>query len=41
VSLTPVGRTHAARVEVAFIALEERLPAAEVRRLLAALDEAI
>lgn len=41
VRLTPDGRRHAARVGVAFTALEERLPAAEVRRLLAALDEAI
>ena len=41
VGLTPEGRRHAARVSVAFTALEERLPAAEVRRLLAVLDEAI
>ena len=41
VGLTPDGRKHAARGAVAFTALEERLPAAEVRRLLAVLDEAI
>jgi len=38
VRLTPEGRRQAARVAVAFTALEERLPAAELRRLLAALD---
>ena len=41
VTLTSEGREHAARVEAAFTAVEERLPAAEVRRLLAVLDEAI
>ena len=41
VRLTPDGRRHAARVAAAFRALEERLPVAEVRRLLAALDEAV
>jgi DNA-binding MarR family transcriptional regulator len=41
VGLTPEGRRDAARVGVAFTALEERLPAAEARRLLAVLDEAI
>jgi DNA-binding MarR family transcriptional regulator len=41
VGLTPDGRRSAARVSVAFTALEERLPAGEVRRLLAILDEAI
>ena len=41
VRLTPAGGTHAARVAAAFSALESRLPAAEVRRLLAALDEAV
>jgi DNA-binding MarR family transcriptional regulator len=41
VRLTPRGRRDAARVAVAFTALEERLPAAEVRRLLGALHEAI
>jgi DNA-binding MarR family transcriptional regulator len=41
VRLTPAGRTHAARVADAFAALERRLPAADVRRLLAALDEAV
>jgi MarR family transcriptional regulator, organic hydroperoxide resistance regulator len=39
VRLTPDGRTHAARVADAFAALEGRLPADEVRRLLAALGE--
>ena len=41
VRLTPSGQTHADRVAAAFGALEDRLPAAEVRRLLGALDEAI
>ena len=41
VRLTPDGRAHAARVTAAFSALEARLPAAEVRRLLGAVDEAI
>ena len=41
VRLTPDGRGRAARIAVAFTALEERLPGAEVRRLLAALDEAV
>lgn len=41
VRLTPAGRTHAARVAAAFSALESRLPADEIRRLLGALDEAI
>jgi MarR family transcriptional regulator, organic hydroperoxide resistance regulator len=39
VRLTPAGRTHATRVADAFATLERRLPAADVRRLLAALDE--
>jgi MarR family transcriptional regulator, organic hydroperoxide resistance regulator len=41
VRLTPDGRTHAARVADAFAALEGRLPADEVRRLLAALGEVV
>ena len=41
VHLTPAGRTHAVRVAAAFGALEARLPAAEIRRLLGAVDEAI
>jgi DNA-binding MarR family transcriptional regulator len=41
VRLTPDGRTHAARVADAFAALERRLPADEVRRLLAALGEVV
>ena len=41
VRLTPAGREHAARVAGAFAALEARLPAAEIRRLLGALDEAV
>jgi MarR family transcriptional regulator, organic hydroperoxide resistance regulator len=39
VRLTPDGRTHAARVAEAYAALEQRLPAGDLRRLLAALDE--
>jgi MarR family transcriptional regulator, organic hydroperoxide resistance regulator len=38
VRLTPDGRTHAARVASAYRELERRLPAAEVRRVLAALE---
>lgn len=41
VRLTPVGRTHATRVTEAFAALERRLPADDVRRLLAALGDAV
>jgi MarR family transcriptional regulator, organic hydroperoxide resistance regulator len=39
VRLTPSGRAHAARVAEACAALERRIPACEVRRALAALDE--
>lgn len=39
VRLTPEGRTQAARVTEAYAALEQRLPAGDLRRLLAALDE--
>jgi DNA-binding MarR family transcriptional regulator len=39
VRLTPDGRAHAARVAEAYAALEQRLPAGDLRRLLAALDE--
>lgn len=38
VRLTPEGRRHGARVAEAYAALERRLPAAELRRALAALD---
>jgi MarR family transcriptional regulator, organic hydroperoxide resistance regulator len=38
VRLTPDGRTHAARVATAYRELERRLPAAELRRVLAALE---
>lgn len=38
VRLTPDGRRHAARVAEAYAELERRLPAAELRRALAALD---
>ncbi len=41
VRLTSAGRAHAALVANAFATLERRLPAADVRRLLAALDEAV
>ena len=41
VSLTEAGRLHAARIADTFAALERRLPADDVRRLLAALDEAV
>ena len=39
--LTPAGRAHARRMAEAFADYEARPPAAEVRRLLAALDEAL
>jgi MarR family transcriptional regulator, organic hydroperoxide resistance regulator len=38
VRLTPEGRAHAARVATAYRELERRLPAAELRRVLAALE---
>jgi DNA-binding MarR family transcriptional regulator len=38
VRLTPDGRLHAARVAEAYEELERRLPAAELRRTLSALD---
>jgi DNA-binding MarR family transcriptional regulator len=41
VRLTSTGRTHANRVAHAFAILERRLPAADVRRLLAALDASL
>jgi MarR family transcriptional regulator, organic hydroperoxide resistance regulator len=41
VRLTPTGSSHATRVADAFTALERRLPAEDVRRLLAALHEAV
>lgn len=41
VRLTPTGRAHAKRVAEAFAELEARLPAGEVRRVLAALDEVV
>lgn len=41
IRLTPTGRTHADLVANAFATLERRVPAAGVRRLLAALDEAV
>ena len=41
VRLTSAGRTGAERVAAAFDELERRLPAADVRRLLAALDEVV
>jgi DNA-binding MarR family transcriptional regulator len=41
VRLTSPGRAHAALVATAFATVERRLPAADVRRLLAALDEAV
>jgi DNA-binding MarR family transcriptional regulator len=41
VRLTPSGRAAAARVATAFAGLERRLPADNVRRLLAVLDAAV
>jgi DNA-binding MarR family transcriptional regulator len=41
VRLTPSGRAAAGRVARAFAVLERRLPADDVRRLLAALDQAV
>jgi MarR family transcriptional regulator, organic hydroperoxide resistance regulator len=41
VRLTPAGRAQARRVTEAFAALDARLPASEVRRVLAALDEVV
>ena len=41
VRLTATGHTHADRVADAFATLERRLPAADVRRLLAAVDATI
>jgi MarR family transcriptional regulator, organic hydroperoxide resistance regulator len=41
VGLTPSGRAAAARVATAFAGLERRMPADNVRRLLAFLDEAL
>jgi DNA-binding MarR family transcriptional regulator len=41
VGLTPSGRAAAARVATAFAGLESRLPAADLRRVLAVLDEAV
>jgi MarR family transcriptional regulator, organic hydroperoxide resistance regulator len=41
VRLTPTGRTQARRVAQAFADLEQRMPAAEIRRILAALDEVV
>jgi MarR family transcriptional regulator, organic hydroperoxide resistance regulator len=41
VRLTSAGRTGAERVAAAFDELERRLPAADVRRMLAALDEVV
>jgi DNA-binding MarR family transcriptional regulator len=41
VRLTPSGRAAAARVATAFAVVERRLPADNVRRLLAVLDEAV
>jgi DNA-binding MarR family transcriptional regulator len=41
VRLTPTGRAHARRIAQTFAALEARLPAADVRRVLAALDAAL
>jgi DNA-binding MarR family transcriptional regulator len=38
VRLTPDGRAHAGRVATAYAELERRLPAAELRQALAALD---
>jgi MarR family transcriptional regulator, organic hydroperoxide resistance regulator len=38
VRLTPAGRTHAGRVARAYAELERRLPAAELRRVLGALE---
>jgi MarR family transcriptional regulator, organic hydroperoxide resistance regulator len=41
VGLTPSGRATAARVATAFAGLERRMPADNVRRVLAFLDEAL
>jgi DNA-binding MarR family transcriptional regulator len=41
IRLTLTGRTHAERVAAAFAALEQRLPAGDVRRTLAAVDTAL
>jgi DNA-binding MarR family transcriptional regulator len=41
VRLTPTGRAHAKRIAEAYADLEARLPAGDVRRLLAALDDVV
>jgi DNA-binding MarR family transcriptional regulator len=41
IRLTPAGRTHAQHVAAAFAALEQRLPADDVRATLAAVDAAL
>ena len=41
IRLTPAGRTHAQHVATTFAALEQRLPAGDVRATLAAVDAAL